>query len=99
MHFDSPSVLANSNEIALDEVLDALDPLRHLRNDTNDLAEQNAEDAVVVPSQPRSILGDMVQLSFPADSPAVSISLKIDASPGCGGITWPAGEVCYFINV
>ena len=96
MRLDSRSVpLANLNEIATDEVLDSLDPLRHLRNDTNDFAEYNDEDTVIVPPQPRSILGDMVRLSFPAESPLVSISLKVDASPGCGGIAWPAGEVCY----
>lgn len=22
------------------------------------------------------------------------IKLKVDAGPGCGGIAWPAGEVC-----
>ncbi|OJA07698.1 hypothetical protein AZE42_01865 [Rhizopogon vesiculosus] len=93
LHFDNPSVPTNLNEIALDEVLDALDPLRHLRNDSSDFAEQNDEDTVVIPSQPRSTLGEMIRLSFPADSPVVSISLKVDASPGCGGIAWPAGEV------
>ncbi|KAJ8588755.1 hypothetical protein M405DRAFT_874209 [Rhizopogon salebrosus TDB-379] len=87
--------LASLNEIALDEVLDTLDPLRHLRNDTDDFAQQNDEDVadLVVPLQLRSTLGEMIQLSFPRDSPVLSISLKVDASPGCGGIAWPAGEV------
>ncbi|KAG0699849.1 putative methyltransferase-domain-containing protein [Suillus ampliporus] len=53
----------------------------------------NDEDTAVVPSQPRSILGETIRLSFPVDSPLVSISLKVDASNGCGGIAWPAGEV------
>lgn len=98
-HFDNPPVLASLNEIALDEVLDTLDPLRHLRRDTNDFAEQDDKDTAVVPEQPRSIFDEMIQLSFPADSPVVSISLKVDASPGCGGIAWPAGEVCDFIRM
>lgn len=99
LHFDNPPVLASLNEVALDEVLDALDPLRHLRSDTNDFAEQDDKDTTVVPVQPRSTLGEMIQLSFPTESPLVSISLKVDASPGCGGIAWPAGEVCDFVRI
>lgn len=91
--FDNlPEPVASLNEIALDEALDILDPLRHLRTDANGFARDD-EDTVVVPSQPRSILGETIRLTFPAESPLVSISLKVDASHGCGGIAWPAGEV------
>ncbi|KAG1820553.1 putative methyltransferase-domain-containing protein [Suillus subaureus] len=86
---NSPEPVASLNEFALDEALDALDPLRHLRTDASD----STRDTVVVPSQPRSILDETIRLTFPADSPLVSISLKVDASHGCGGIAWPAGEV------
>lgn len=74
------------NELEIDEQLDALDPLRHLRiHDELDL----------VPAQPPSIRNQTLQLSFPsAHVPdPVQISLLVDASPGCGGIAWPAGEV------
>ncbi|KIJ70428.1 hypothetical protein HYDPIDRAFT_78259 [Hydnomerulius pinastri MD-312] len=86
-----------SNEIALDEALDALDPLRHLRNG-DDLNDQDDNSQNIVPIQPRSILNEMIRLSFPdhhanACSAAIQIFLKVDASPGCGGIAWPAGEV------
>ncbi|KAG2148071.1 putative methyltransferase-domain-containing protein [Suillus clintonianus] len=94
--FDNPPELVapNLNEIALDEALDMLDPLRHLRTDASDFARDHEDiQAAVVPSQPRSILGETIQLSFPVGSPLVSISLKVDASHGCGGIAWPAGEV------
>ncbi|KAF9246900.1 putative methyltransferase-domain-containing protein [Melanogaster broomeanus] len=89
-----PSIF--SNEIALDEALDALDPLRHLRNDEN--VDHHDESQNVVPIQPRSVHNEMIRLSFPDHSadgcPAViQITLKVDASPGCGGIAWPAGEV------
>lgn len=92
--FESPpeSATTRLNEIALDEALDISDPLRHLRTDASDFARDD-EDTVVVPSQPRSILGETIRLTFPVDSPLVSISLKVDASHGCGGIAWPAGEV------
>lgn len=91
--FESPPESVTSlNEIALDEALDISDPLRHLRTDASDFARDD-EDTVVVPSQPRSILGETIRLTFPVDSPLVSISLKVDASHGCGGIAWPAGEV------
>ncbi|KAG2071955.1 hypothetical protein BDR04DRAFT_1097626 [Suillus decipiens] len=89
---DPPEPVASLNEIALDEALDTLDPLRHLRTGSSNFAGDD-EGTVIVPSQPRSILGETIRLTFPVDSPLVSISLKIDASHGCGGIAWPAGEV------
>jgi len=90
----NPSILAD--EIALDEVLDMIDPLRHLRNQ-DDLDDREARH--VVPIQPRSIQNERIQLTFPNRapkdycSPSIQITLKVDASPGCGGIAWPAGEV------
>ncbi|KAF7792122.1 hypothetical protein EIP86_003152 [Pleurotus ostreatoroseus] len=73
-------------DIALEEKLDELDPLRHLRNDDD-----------IVPVQPKSVHNETLDLSFPT-SPhglpqAVAIRLAVDASPGCGGIAWPAGQV------
>ncbi|KAF8845623.1 hypothetical protein BDN67DRAFT_961214 [Paxillus ammoniavirescens] len=89
-----PAIL--SNEIALDEALDARDPLRHLRSDES--VEHNFDSRSIVPIQPRSVHNEMIRLSFPNDpgqgcSATVQITLKVDASPGCGGIAWPAGEV------
>lgn len=76
------------SELALEEQLDALDPLRHLRND---------DELDIVPPQPPSILNQSLELAFPSsgvDVPdPISIRLVVDASPGCGGIAWPAGEV------
>lgn len=70
------------NEAALDEHLDALDPLRHLRDDTGD---------VLVPPQIPTVAHQTIELSFPPlDNP---VKLVVDAGPGCGGIAWPAGEV------
>ncbi|CAE7230017.1 unnamed protein product [Rhizoctonia solani] len=67
------------NEIALDEHLDALDPLRHLRGDS------------LIPPQPPTVVHQTIELSFPPlDRP---VKLVVDAGPGCGGIAWPAGEV------
>lgn len=95
--FESPPESVTSlNEIALDEALDISDPLRHFRTDASDFARDDEDSTVVVPSQPRSILGETIRLTFPVDSPLVSISLKVDASHGCGGIAWPAGEVGSF---
>ncbi|KAG1715978.1 hypothetical protein ID866_1202 [Astraeus odoratus] len=86
-----PPIVAN--EIALDEALDAIDPLRHLRNQ-DDLDDHDAQQDIV-PTQPRSIQNETIQLSFPisSDKESIQITLKVDASPGCGGIAWPAGEV------
>lgn len=83
--------MAETLDLALEEKLDALDPLRHLRND----AELDAAD--IVPRQPPSVHNQTLDLSFPPAAALVSnpiaIRLAVDASPGCGGIAWPAGEV------
>ncbi|CAE6509838.1 unnamed protein product [Rhizoctonia solani] len=69
----------NMNEAALDEHLDMLDPLRHLRDD------------YLIPPQAPTVVYQTIELSFPPlDRP---VKLVIDAGPGCGGIAWPAGEV------
>ncbi|EIN10826.1 hypothetical protein PUNSTDRAFT_51401 [Punctularia strigosozonata HHB-11173 SS5] len=70
-------------DLAEEERLDELDPLRHLRDDDE-----------LVPSQPHSVQNERLTLSFPtADNGPVQIELLADAKPGCGGIAWPAGEV------
>ena len=73
------------SELALEEQLDAVDPLRHLRQH---------DELDLVPAQPPSVHNQTLQFAFPPDTHnAVSIRLLVDASPGCGGIAWPAGEV------
>ncbi|KAA1466003.1 hypothetical protein DENSPDRAFT_830731 [Dentipellis sp. KUC8613] len=84
--------------LAEEEALDLADPLRHLRDEA---------DGVLIPSQPHSVQNEITELKFalsgsdgnqragehgPAPS-SVAIKLVVDASPGCGGIAWPAGEV------
>lgn len=79
--------MSDTLDLALEEKLDALDPLRHLRKDDD-----------IVPVQPPSIHNQTLELSFPPAHSLllvkpIHIQLSIDASPGCGGIAWPAGEV------
>lgn len=78
-------------DLALEEALDEQDPLRHLRND---------DERDILPVQPPSVHNQTLELTFPTpgsvsadDAHKVSIRLLVDASPGCGGIAWPAGEV------
>ncbi|EED84419.1 predicted protein [Postia placenta Mad-698-R] len=78
-------------DLLREENLDDLDPLRHLRGSAD---ADDADDTDLVPAQPPSILDQTIELTFPSDpSETVSITLAVDASPGCGGIAWPAGEV------
>ncbi|KAI0637751.1 putative methyltransferase-domain-containing protein [Trametes polyzona] len=79
-------------DLALEEHLDELDPLRHLREDA--VSDDDGTNTIV-PVQPPSIRNRTIELSFhPApDSDPLTIKLAVDASPGCGGIAWPAGEV------
>ncbi|EPS95878.1 hypothetical protein FOMPIDRAFT_1032670 [Fomitopsis schrenkii] len=90
-------------DLALEETLDELDPLRHLRDDpdpdSGDRAHSSSDS--IVPAQLPSILNQTIELRFPCSSSAnlhadhgkIIIRLAVDASPGCGGTAWPAGEV------
>ena len=88
-------------DLALEEKLDELDPLRHLRDDPDLDSGDSATSDSIVPAQPPSILDQTIELTFPCPTNEVShegdtnvaIRLAVDASPGCGGIAWPAGEV------
>jgi len=75
-------------QMKMEEELDFADPLRHLRKTDESQSE-------ILPSQPVSVQNQIVQLSFTCGSPEeqIQILLKVDASPGCGGLAWPAGEV------
>jgi hypothetical protein len=59
------------NSVALDEKLDAMDPLRHLRQDTND---------EFMPSQIPTVINQTIELSFPPLEHIVK--LVVDAAPG-----------------
>ena len=92
---------------ALDEHLDYNDPLRHLMNDheledsisTEGLSRASSSRSElldVLPEQSHSIQDGILKLSFLNDPQnPLSISLAVDASPGCGGLAWPAGQVRY----
>ncbi|KAG6903314.1 hypothetical protein C0995_013067 [Termitomyces sp. Mi166 len=84
------------DDLELDEALDEIDPLRHLMHQSDDDGGGGNEPKILVPKQRRSVQGETLHLSFssPCSQLSVEIALAVDASPGCGGITWPAGEVC-----
>ena len=84
---------ATTRELSLaeEEVLDAIDPLRHLCS---------ADDSDLLPAQPASLRDQIIQITIEApplrpeeSHQTIILSLVVDASPGCGGIAWPAGEV------
>jgi hypothetical protein len=83
----TPSTPTDSDSIARavaeEERLDALDPLRHYSGGSDDLESSSA------PTQPRNARGEQ----YLAFGEGVSVTLAIDAGPGCGGLAWPAGEV------
>ncbi|EIM88167.1 uncharacterized protein STEHIDRAFT_95156 [Stereum hirsutum FP-91666 SS1] len=101
----APSSRAPSPTLSEEEALDLADPLRHLRGSDHphSQSKSSSDDATFLPEQPHSIQNETISLSFPAGSgktisngePSrpISIKLAVDASPGCGGIAWPAGEV------
>lgn len=95
-------------DIALQEQLDGKDPLRHLR-DNGDLegvisseglaraSSSISELLTVLPQQSHSVEDGLLKLTFAHNWESIpkplSISLVVDASPGCGGLAWPAGQV------
>jgi hypothetical protein len=95
-------------DIALEETLDDKNPLRHLMHDSGlegvisseGLARSStslSELLTILPQQSHSVSNGLLKLSFShewEDIPRpVSVSLFVDASPGCGGLAWPAGQV------
>lgn len=84
------------DDIARDEELDALNPLRHLMDQHEDISDAS-KPLSVLPRQSHSIQNEIHELSFVNDrdtsQPPITITLSVDASPGCGGIAWPAGQV------
>jgi len=68
------------NQFVQSEILDNLDPLRHLREE---------DDDALVPAQPPSTHRQIQPLSFGN----IHLDLIVDSGPGCGGIAWPAGRV------
>ncbi|KAL1714831.1 putative methyltransferase-domain-containing protein [Schizophyllum commune] len=86
-------------EREVEENLDYTDPLRHLMHGADDFSDDDAPhiDATILPAQRPSILGDTITLTFPdpvahVGVAPVNVRLKVDASPGCGGMHWPAGQ-------
>ncbi|GJJ07389.1 hypothetical protein Clacol_001591 [Clathrus columnatus] len=57
---------------------------------------ENEDDDSIVPKQPRTITQQITTLEISSgllDCPSFRINLNVNASPGCGGIAWPAGSV------
>ena len=81
---------AAREELEREELLDAEDPFRHLRDDDESDIHKLSVATCFIPTQQPSIKDQIIQLSFGK----VSVRLAVDAGPGCGGIAWPAGEVC-----
>lgn len=83
-----------------DERYDIEEPFRYFRVGeenvgTRDLA--NTELLSVLPGQHYSMTEKTLRLEFSGNDEKakamISISIRVDASPGCGGIVWPAGQV------
>ncbi|KAI0291925.1 putative methyltransferase-domain-containing protein [Multifurca ochricompacta] len=90
-----PPTLHTSQSLSLaeEEALDIIDPLRHLSSTGDD-------DTDLLQAQSYSLYNQIIQIDIqiPLVHPetsnrTISLSLAVDASPGCGGIAWPAGEV------
>ncbi|KAF8269714.1 putative methyltransferase-domain-containing protein [Lactarius quietus] len=73
------------------EHLDLSDPFQQFAS---------ADDSDVLPAQPPSLRDQIIQINIERPSldtdtsqGTINLSLAVDATPGCGGVAWPAGEV------
>jgi hypothetical protein len=94
------------NLVARDEQLDIQDPLRHYMQPLDDTGATDPSESQdlslellsVLPHQQHSVHDEILKLSFINSQdnlqPPVTVTLSIDAAPGCGGVAWPAGQVC-----
>lgn len=87
-------------ELTLEEEMDKQDPLRHLMDLDSGLVVapvSSTQAMTFLPNQSHSTENGMLKLSFAHDLLDVprplEITLAVDASPGCGGIAWPAGQI------
>ena len=67
-------------------------PLRHFFSVASESDNQDDDSLLPVPAP--SIRDQTIQINF--ETPlhrTITLSLSVDAGPGCGGIAWPAGEV------
>ncbi|KAF9076505.1 putative methyltransferase-domain-containing protein [Rhodocollybia butyracea] len=83
-----------------DEIFDLDDPFKYCRiaeekSGTRDLA--TTELVGILPGQHYLINEKILRFDFDTqnnqNTGTISISLRLDASPGCGGIVWPAGQI------
>ncbi|KAL7415569.1 hypothetical protein BDY24DRAFT_381549 [Mrakia frigida] len=86
-----------------------LDPLRMFfshssasssKEDVSNLALLPAAlDLSILPPQIQTVLHQTTAIPFPGLDR--DLRLSIDASPGCGGVVWPAGEIMcrYFLHL
>ena len=98
-HIDCSEQMSLADELSddYDSDLDRRDPMRNIRTEIHarDLA---SELLSALPGQHYSVLGDTVRLFFNdrgdnEDQRPVTLDILADASPGCGGVVWPAGTV------
>ncbi|KAK7470962.1 Protein-lysine N-methyltransferase efm6 [Stygiomarasmius scandens] len=83
-----------------EERLDLIDPLRHLRMvngqenvGTDNLASSELSSLPDI-DQEYSENNRTLKLNFLGKQQnTISVTIAVDASPGCGGIVWPAGQI------
>jgi hypothetical protein len=60
------------------------------------VASDNHDDSdLLLPAPAPPIHAEIIRIDFETQThQTIALSLSVDAGPGCGGIAWPAGEVC-----
>ncbi|TFK29223.1 hypothetical protein FA15DRAFT_664136 [Coprinopsis marcescibilis] len=95
-----PGLMLNA-ELVEDEEQDVKDPMRHLMNTEDGLVTLPTNAAQLLSFLPEqshlTAEGGILKLSFSHNWGSLprplNLSLTVDASPGCGGIAWPAGQI------
>ncbi|KAF8639867.1 hypothetical protein AX17_001122 [Amanita inopinata Kibby_2008] len=101
--FHSHAPVVTSCIIAQEEELDAQQPLRHLMHADLDVDGDGDSDESspskdylsILPRQSHSVKDELLELTFKnaQNQETISVTMFMDASPGCGGMIWAAGQV------
>ncbi|TFK43256.1 putative methyltransferase-domain-containing protein [Crucibulum laeve] len=93
----------NPTALANEEALDGTNPLRHLMEDQQpeplptNAPSSRYELLSALPKQSYTVEDGILQLTFQHGHPTIKqpilATLTVDASPGCGGVAWPAGQI------
>lgn len=84
-----------SLEVLSSPISDDLGNEGHLDEESTDKSGQREGEDDILPSEVAIIEDGLINICFNPIGIPLNIKLSIDAGPGCGGTTWPAGRASH----